>query len=113
MIVVRVELWAKGIRDHPRSRELARMHICNVGGDGDRGDYECSTLRGRSDASLARGIVQRRGRVLGHARQRLHVWHLVAKALAGMGYGGAQAPVRVDDAEPSLFADVGDERAAP
>ena len=55
-------------------------------------DYRARTYRGRSYAALHRAMVsgaaQREGRVLGHARLREHVWNLVAKALAGMGYGG-------------------------
>lgn len=47
----------------------------------------CETLRGRASADLDRGTVQRKGRVLGHPRLSQHVWHLVAKALSGMGYG--------------------------
>jgi hypothetical protein len=91
MIVVRVELWSAITGD---KTELARMVIDNVGGDQKTGDYRCRTLRGRSaDAldkalrKLARGGAQREGMVWGHPRLREHVWNLVAKALAGMGYG--------------------------
>ena len=84
MIVVRVELHSAVTG---QVTELARAHIANVGGTATSGDYAAATLHGRSAAALDRGQVQRRGKVTGHARQALHVWHLVAKALAGMGYG--------------------------
>lgn len=87
MIVVRVELHSALTR---QVTELARLHICNVGGTAESGDYEVRTLRGRDTAALDKGIVQRRGRVLRHARLALHVWHLVAKALTSVGY--AQPP---------------------
>lgn len=84
MIVVRVELHSAVTG---RVTELARAHICNVGGGVERGDYACSTLRGRSKSALDQRIVQRHCRVDDHERKRLHVWNLVAKALSGMGYG--------------------------
>lgn len=84
MIIVRVELKSAITG---KTTELARAHICNIGGTDQRGDYEATTLRGRSTAQLDQRIAQRKGKVLGHARLQLHVWHLVAKALAGMGYG--------------------------
>lgn len=90
MIVVKVELWSA---IDGSKRELARMVVDNIGGTNQRGDYRCRTLRGRSKAALSKALndipkkVQREGRVIGHARLREHVWNLVAKALAGMGYG--------------------------
>ena len=84
MIVVRVELHSA---QDGRVTELARAHIANVGGTATSGDYAAAILRGRNTAALNRGTVQRRGKVTGHARQALHVWHLVAKALVAMGYG--------------------------
>ena len=84
MIVVRVELHSAITG---RVTELARAHIANAGGTDTLGDYDITILHGRSTAALDRGTVQRRGKVVGHARQALHVWHLVAKALTGMGYG--------------------------
>lgn len=85
MIVIRVELWSAitGAKT-----ELARMHICNVGGTENLGNYDCETLRGRSTEDLDRAVVQRRCQVRGHPKLSQHVWHLVAKALSGMGYGG-------------------------
>lgn len=89
MIIVRVELWSAVTGERT---ELARAMIHNVGGSLDVGDYEAETYRGRSsdalDAAMRARQVTRRGKVTGHRRQALHVWHLVGKALASMGYGG-------------------------
>jgi hypothetical protein len=87
MIVVRVELHSAVTG---RVTELARAHISNVGGDAHKGNYEIRTLRGRDRAALDRRVVQRTGKVFGHARQALHVWHLIARALIAVGY--AQQP---------------------
>ena len=84
MIIVRVELHSARTGE---VTELARMHISNIGGTNTLRDYACETLRGRSRAALDRREVQRHGKVLGHQSLALHVWNLVAKALAGMGYG--------------------------
>jgi hypothetical protein len=90
MIVVRVELWSA---IDGSQRELARMMIDNQGcsEDGKVGDYGARTYRGRSkdqlDVAMRRATVTRSGKVLGHKRLALHIWHLVAKALTGMGYG--------------------------
>jgi hypothetical protein len=88
MIVVKVELWSA---INGRKTELARMTIDNIGGTASRGDYRIRTLRGRSAEALDRALlsntVQREGRVAGHARLALHVWHLVAKGLLAAGYG--------------------------
>lgn len=89
MIVVRVELWSA--RTGERT-ELARMRISNDGAGTPRvADYFGATHRGRSAAVLDRGVVQRSGVVEGFPRQSLHVWHLVARMLAAMGYGAAAA----------------------
>lgn len=69
------------------SQELARMHICNEGGDANLGDYGVEILRGRSTEAFARRQVLKRGKVLRHPRLREHVWNLVAKTLSGLGYG--------------------------
>ena len=84
MIVVRVELHSAV---DGRVTELARAHICNIGGTKTLGDYEARTLRGRSTQALDAEQIQRIGKVERHPRQALHVWHLVAKALSAMGYG--------------------------
>lgn len=67
--------------------EIARAHICNVGGTDTVGDYHVQTLRGRSSRTLDKSSVTRSGIVTGHRRRYLHVWHLVAKALKAMKYG--------------------------
>lgn len=84
MIIVRVELHSAITG---QVTELARAHISNIGGTETIRDYETCTLRGRDTAALDRRQVQRTGKVIGHASLALHVWHLVAKALTGMGYG--------------------------
>lgn len=88
MIVVRVELWSAVTG---RRTELARMMIDNVGGDHALRDYEVRTYRGRSEAALHAAMlndtVTRRGKVLQHPAPKVHIWYLVGKALAAMGYG--------------------------
>lgn len=86
MLIVRVELWSAITG---KTTELARMGICNVGGSDNprRSDYRAVAWRGRSSAALNKRVTGRTGRVENHARLSLHVWHLVAKALASMGYG--------------------------
>ena len=84
MIVVKVELHSAITGE---ITQIARMHIANVGGDRDYGNYSCATFRGRDAAELARFTKQREGRVANHPRLREHVWNLVAHALRGMGYG--------------------------
>lgn len=98
MIVVRVELHSAVTGE---VTELARALICNDGtGTMDLRHYQVHALRGRSRAALDRNVVQRTGRVRDWPSQRLHVWNLVAAALAAMGYGreGAQSRLPVDDA---------------
>lgn len=88
MIIVRVELHSAITGE---KQELARMMIDNIGGTVTTGNYRARTYRGRDqgslDAAMAINKVTREGQVLGHRRLALHVWHLVAKALSGMGYG--------------------------
>ncbi len=88
MIVIRVELWSAV---DGRKTELARAMIHNVGGGLKVGDYEGETYRGRSaealESAMRQSKVVRRGKVVGHRRLDLHVWHLVAKMLSAMGYG--------------------------
>lgn len=83
MIVVRVELWSAITG---KKSELARMHICNVGGSETRGDYEATVMRGRDAETLAKGTVQRRGAIRNYPRLSLHVWNLVSRALLACGY---------------------------
>lgn len=68
-------------------QEIARMEICNEGGTTNLGDYGCRTLRGRSTQQFGQRTTQRSGKVLRHPRLREHVWNLVQKSLASMGYG--------------------------
>ena len=88
MIIVRVELVSA---IDGQTTELARMMIDNVGGTQKVGDYRCRTFRGRSAEQLDKAMiarsVTREGKVEGHRRLDLHVWHLVGKALQAMGYG--------------------------
>lgn len=91
MIIIRVELWSAV---NGQRTELARMMIDNIGGTNQRGDYAARTYVGRSAAALDQAMLKDRiahkGEVRGHARLRLHVWHLVAKALVNLGYGAAK-----------------------
>lgn len=84
MIVVRVELHSAVTG---KVTELARMHVANVGGTAQLGDYDVAVLRGRSRAALDQLKVQRRGRVEKYPRLKLHVWNLVLRALVAAGYG--------------------------
>lgn len=83
MIVVRVELHSAITG---KVTEIAKMRISNDGtGNGPRGNYDVATLRkGDSDHSAP----LRAGRVEGHARLSYHVWKLVARALAAVGFSG-------------------------
>jgi hypothetical protein len=93
MIVVRVELWSAVTG---QVSELARMTIDNLGttANGQHADYRARSYRGRDAATLHRamlsGVAQREGRVNRHARLRLHVWHLVGRALEAVGYTDAR-----------------------
>lgn len=89
MIVVRVELWSAVTG---KVTELARMGISNDASGTDKVcAYDGETWRGRDREALDKAMrdhaVTRRGRVEGYRRHDLHVWHLVAKMLAAMGYG--------------------------
>jgi len=84
MLIVRVELHSAITGERT---EIARMEVDNLGtGTPVRGDYRVRTLRGRSSRALDARHVQREGRVFGHARQAVHVWWLIAKALSAVGY---------------------------
>jgi hypothetical protein len=83
MIVVRVELHSAITH---KVTELARMHISNIGGTDDLGDYDVKTLRGRSREALDKGIVNRTGNVTRYPRLAIHVWHLVHDALKAVNY---------------------------
>ena len=64
-----------------------------------KGDYHCETLRGRSTEAFARRSVQRTGGVKNYPRLAIHVWHLVARSLASMGYAGKELQVQEGDME--------------
>lgn len=84
MLIVRVKLHSAL---SGRVSEIAWMCIANRGTKTPhRGDYDVVTFRGRDRQTLDRASVQRRGAVLGWPRLRVHVWSLVAEALAAMGY---------------------------
>ena len=83
MIVVRVELWSANTG---RRTEIARMHLTNVSGTGSRRSYDAATFRGRSAEALAKREPQRKGRVTNFPSESVHVWNLIRKALASMGY---------------------------
>lgn len=93
MIVVRVELHSAV---DGRVQELARMLIDNraTSPTGKFGDYRGRVLRGRDKKTLdaeqhnvLRGSeAQRTAFVNSHARLDEHVWNLVAKMLAKLGY---------------------------
>jgi hypothetical protein len=72
-----------------RSKELARMHICNVD-DGSEAPgmhrYEVTTLRGRSKEELDKRIITRQGKVGEVPSDEHHVWYLVGEALKAVKY---------------------------
>lgn len=105
MIVIRVELHSAITR---QVTEIARMHIRNAGGTKQVGNYSCETLRGRSREQLDRRECQRGGVVENYPRLKIHVWHLVARALIAMGYAGA----REHEQETDLFEHEGKAEAA-
>ena len=84
MIVVRVELWSAITG---KKTEIARMHIVNSG-DGSQtlGNYTGQTFAGRNSTALDRRVNVRSAGVDGYPRERLHVWNLVGRMLAAMGY---------------------------
>jgi hypothetical protein len=79
MIVVKVEMWPKG--DEKRAREIGRAHIANVGGDGERADYDVKLLKSAKYSQHNAGKVYKRGRVEGFRRHR-GPWPLLFLALA-------------------------------
>jgi hypothetical protein len=102
MIVVRVELHSAITK---RVTELARMHICNIGGTADRGDYSVETFRGRDKEALDRRVVTRKGNIRDYPRLAIHVWHLVYEALKALKYNRRPKNAADSDArrDPSLF----------
>ena len=95
MIVVRVELHSAITK---QVTELARMHIANVGGTHTAGDYRCTALRGRNKAAFdVAPQINRHGEIKGYPRLKLHVWHLVARALIAMNYAGKRELMQPGD----------------
>lgn len=85
MMVVRVELHSAITG---RVTEIARMRIANDGsGSRTVGNYVATVFRGRSKAELDKSVQQRAAGVKAYPRLKLHVWNLVAEALAAMNYG--------------------------
>lgn len=85
MIVIKVELWSAvtGVKT-----ELARMEIANdKTGTLKRRNYITRTLKGRSAEQLRKRTTQREGTVKNWPSQSVHIWNLVATALAALGYG--------------------------
>lgn len=85
MIIVSVQLLSAITG---KTTELARMEICNDGQHPNpkRGNYTVRTLRGRDTATLNKRSTQREGSVADYPRLAVHVWNLVARALAAMRY---------------------------
>ena len=90
MIVVRVELHSAITG---KTTEIGRAVIHNTGGTRERGDYEVRAFKGRDDKPWTRADFNafwqnplRKGEVKNYPRLSLHVWNLVARALASMGY---------------------------
>lgn len=88
MLVIKVELWSHGFKEHAQT--LARMDIINDGtGSNDIGNYVVQLWR-KGSKSIDDGIIYsneedkrivNRSTVKGHKRQTYGVWHLVMKAL--------------------------------
>ncbi len=77
MIVVSVDLLSA---IHPsRSRNLAKIHISNIGGSQTRGDYAVQTYG-------AKGRPAKKGVVHGYPRESVAVLNLVRQAIAAAGY---------------------------
>lgn len=89
MLVIRVELHSAITG---KITEIARMILYNDGtGSAERGSYKGKAVKGNTDGPMAPAVIHQRkalreGVVLDYARQRLHVWHLVSRMLASMGY---------------------------
>jgi hypothetical protein len=91
MLVVKVELHSAitGVVS-----TLATLAIANDGrGTETKGDYDGWAFPkqpGSRPVDFTRPLPKpfKRGRVEGHPRLSQHVWHLVAKMLNNMGYGG-------------------------
>jgi hypothetical protein len=79
MLVVRVELHSAITG---KVSEIARMHVCNVGGTETHGDYRARVLR------FPKFMHQTRdSSVTNYRRLARPVWDLVTLALKKAGYG--------------------------
>lgn len=86
MLVVKVELHHA--TQPGKITEIARMHICNVGGTADKRNYLARILRGRSTEDLNKATVNRTGEFQNFPSERVHVWNLILVALLTCGYRG-------------------------
>ncbi len=78
MIVVKIELWPKGIES--KAREIGRMHLINqftkTVTNPKLGDYCVQVMRrGTTDK------VTREGTVFNYPRHSYNIWRLIARAL--------------------------------
>jgi hypothetical protein len=71
-----------------RDKELARMHISNIGGSRETGlwNYDVRTYRGRSKEELDRRVITRQGKIDEVPSDDHHVWYLVGEALKAIEY---------------------------
>jgi hypothetical protein len=79
MIVIKVEMWPRGVES--RKREIGSLRIANDGtGTREIGNYTYD-LRGAKERTMGEG------RVMGFARLREHVWDLITRVLEHAGRG--------------------------
>jgi hypothetical protein len=89
MLVIRVELHSAVTG---KITEIARMLLYNDGtGSSEVGSYKGKTVKGSTQEPMAPAVIyerkaMREGTVGNYRRLNLHVWHLVARMLASMGY---------------------------
>ena len=71
-----------------RDKELARMHICNIGAGDFPGqwNYSVETWRGRSKKELDKHVRGRQGEIENFRSDNQHVWYLVGKAIEAVNY---------------------------
>lgn len=89
MLVIRVELHSAVTG---KISEIARMLVYNDGtGTAQVGSYKGKTVKGTTEGPMTPAVIYQRkamreGTVGNYRRLNLHVWHLVARMLAAMGY---------------------------
>lgn len=81
MLVVRVELWSAISGE---ATEIARMHISNIGGTKERGEYLAEAFLGSNATDFDKRVVKVSGQVADYPRLSLDVWNLVARALKSL-----------------------------